>query len=372
VEAEPIDKASLDKWDDYTRAKEQMFFETDTADSPWTVVKSDCKKRARLNAMRYVLHKLPYNGKALDQVGKLDPLIVGRAHVVYERGEKPQVGFAGVFPLLRFQEIDLPAARGQGARVFSPNAHQNQFGDVAKVETDPSSIGAAVFAYLVPDQVGLVGEAPCVHDRQSFRKQGVGHPQVQMGGVRRDLFDGQGLDVVQGHGSEYRFSRRCSGATLPVRFWNCQGGSARMRGGTGCRSMRAGTGSSSAERAMVEGFIGVFSTNSFWSNAKYEQRATAAAATVDARQQLAHVGRRRAKAAEPRPISVEHACCNSSRASDDDADTDRAKLEQEAEVVQIAIERTGLCCSTRFRAQPDSSKAIDIVCWRDRAWLDRR
>lgn len=87
----PIDKASLDKWDDYTRAKEQMFFETDTADSPWTVVKSDCKKRARLNAMRYVLHKLPYTGKDLSQVGKLDPLIVGRAHVVYERGEKPQV-----------------------------------------------------------------------------------------------------------------------------------------------------------------------------------------------------------------------------------------------------------------------------------------
>ncbi len=86
----PIDKASLDKWDDYTRAKEQMFFDTDTADSPWTVVKSDCKKRARLNAMRYVLHKLPYTGKDLQQVGKLDPLIVGRAHVVYERGEKPQ------------------------------------------------------------------------------------------------------------------------------------------------------------------------------------------------------------------------------------------------------------------------------------------
>ncbi|WOP14989.1 polyphosphate kinase 2 [Ottowia sp. SB7-C50] len=86
----PIDKASLDKWDDYTRAKEHMFFETDTADSPWTVVKSDCKKRARLNAMRYVLHKLPYTGKDVTQVGKLDPLIVGRAHVVYERGEKPQ------------------------------------------------------------------------------------------------------------------------------------------------------------------------------------------------------------------------------------------------------------------------------------------
>jgi hypothetical protein len=61
----PIDLASLDKWDDYTRAKEAMFFETDTADSPWTVIKSDCKKRARLNAMRYVLHKLPYTNRTL-------------------------------------------------------------------------------------------------------------------------------------------------------------------------------------------------------------------------------------------------------------------------------------------------------------------
>jgi len=85
----PIDLASLEKWDDYTKAKEAMFFHTDTAESPWTVVKSDCKKRARLNAMRYVLHKLPYTNKDIAQVGKLDPLIVGRAHVVYERGENP-------------------------------------------------------------------------------------------------------------------------------------------------------------------------------------------------------------------------------------------------------------------------------------------
>tara|TARA_R110001583_G_scaffold31978_4_gene109235 strand:- start:222283 stop:223365 length:1083 start_codon:yes stop_codon:yes gene_type:complete len=84
----PIDLASLDKWDDYTKAKEAMFFYTDTADAPWTVVKSDCKKRARLNAMRYVLHKLPYSNKDLDRVGPLDPLLVGRANVVYERGEK--------------------------------------------------------------------------------------------------------------------------------------------------------------------------------------------------------------------------------------------------------------------------------------------
>jgi polyphosphate kinase 2 (PPK2 family) len=84
----PIDMASLDKWDEYTRAKEAMFFHSDTADSPWTVIKSDCKKRARVNAMRYVLHKLPYTNRDPAVIGTVDPLLVGRAHVVYERGEQ--------------------------------------------------------------------------------------------------------------------------------------------------------------------------------------------------------------------------------------------------------------------------------------------
>lgn len=74
----PIDLASLDKWDEYTAAKETMFAHTDTDDAPWTVIKSDCKKRARLNAMRYVLHKLPFNGKEVERIGPLDPLLVGR------------------------------------------------------------------------------------------------------------------------------------------------------------------------------------------------------------------------------------------------------------------------------------------------------
>ncbi|MFN8841337.1 MAG: polyphosphate kinase 2 [Burkholderiales bacterium] len=84
----PIDMASLDKWDGYTRAKEAMFFHTDTADAPWTVIKSDCKKRARVNAMRYVLHKIPYDNRDAEAIGTVDPLLVGRAHVVYERGEQ--------------------------------------------------------------------------------------------------------------------------------------------------------------------------------------------------------------------------------------------------------------------------------------------
>ena len=87
----PIDLASLDKWNDYTKAKEAMFFHTDTADAPWTVIKSNCKKRARLNAMRYVLHKLPYNNKDTARIGNLDALIVGRANVVFERGEQQGV-----------------------------------------------------------------------------------------------------------------------------------------------------------------------------------------------------------------------------------------------------------------------------------------
>jgi polyphosphate kinase 2 len=75
----PVDMASLDKWDAYTEAKENMFAQTDTADAPWTVIRSDCKKRARLNAMRFVLHKLNYANRDLASIGAVDPLLVGRA-----------------------------------------------------------------------------------------------------------------------------------------------------------------------------------------------------------------------------------------------------------------------------------------------------
>ncbi len=87
----PIDMASLDKWDDYTKAKEAMFLNTDTVAAPWTVIKSDDKKRARLNAMRYVLHSLPYTDKDLDAIGAIDPLILGRANTIYEKGEHSDI-----------------------------------------------------------------------------------------------------------------------------------------------------------------------------------------------------------------------------------------------------------------------------------------
>ena len=72
----PIDQASIDKWDDYTEAKEAMFFYTDTADAPWTIIKSDDKKRARLNCMRHFLSSLHYEDKDEQTVGAPDPFIV--------------------------------------------------------------------------------------------------------------------------------------------------------------------------------------------------------------------------------------------------------------------------------------------------------
>jgi polyphosphate kinase 2 len=83
----PIDRLSADKWDDYTEAKEAMFFYTDTADAPWTIIKSDDKKRARLNCMKHFLHSLPYPEKDLHVVGRPDPLIVGSSLDVIGRSE---------------------------------------------------------------------------------------------------------------------------------------------------------------------------------------------------------------------------------------------------------------------------------------------
>ncbi len=83
----PVDLASLDKWDGYTEAKEAMFFYTDTADAPWTVIKSDDKKRARVACLRHFLTKMPYPDKNTDVVTVPDPLILGPATQVVGRDE---------------------------------------------------------------------------------------------------------------------------------------------------------------------------------------------------------------------------------------------------------------------------------------------
>jgi polyphosphate kinase 2 len=84
----PMDIASLEKWDAYTEAKESMFFYTDTDVAPWTVIKSNDKKRGRIGALRHVLSTLDYEGRDDSVVGTPDPLIVGRAADVFESGEQ--------------------------------------------------------------------------------------------------------------------------------------------------------------------------------------------------------------------------------------------------------------------------------------------
>ncbi|WP_392508605.1 polyphosphate kinase 2 [Naumannella halotolerans] len=79
----PTDLASLDKWDAYTEAKENMFARTDKPDAPWTVVKSNDKKRARLEAMRHVLSLYDYDNKDTEVVGTPDHLIVGPAAEIF-------------------------------------------------------------------------------------------------------------------------------------------------------------------------------------------------------------------------------------------------------------------------------------------------
>ena len=89
----PTDLASLTRWDEYTAAKEAMFFYTDTHESPWTVVKSNDKRRGRLEAMRYVLTQFDYPGKRPEVVGIPDPLIIGAARNLSERDEDPDRRF---------------------------------------------------------------------------------------------------------------------------------------------------------------------------------------------------------------------------------------------------------------------------------------
>jgi polyphosphate kinase len=95
----PIDRASLDKWGDYTEAKEAMFFYTDTKDAPWTVVRSNCKKRARLNCMRHFLSTFDYPDRDESVATPPDPLIVRKAsHVI---GHSEHILAAALHPDIR-------------------------------------------------------------------------------------------------------------------------------------------------------------------------------------------------------------------------------------------------------------------------------
>jgi polyphosphate kinase 2 len=81
----PMDIQSLDKWDDYTVAKEAIFHYTDTLWAPWTVVKSNDKKRARLEAMRHILEQFDYPGKDPAVVGSPDRKVIGPPSLLSEQ-----------------------------------------------------------------------------------------------------------------------------------------------------------------------------------------------------------------------------------------------------------------------------------------------
>ena len=86
----PVDIRSIDKWEEYTEAKEAMFLLTHTESAPWTIIKSDDKKRARVNAMRHVLSVLDYKGKDPSVALPPDPSIVASALDIYTAGAPPR------------------------------------------------------------------------------------------------------------------------------------------------------------------------------------------------------------------------------------------------------------------------------------------
>src|SRR4051812_22148711 len=106
--------------------------------------------------------------------------------------------------LPRRQQIYLPSAGHKSSRVLAADSEQNKFGDVAEIKPDATSIGAAILAHFVPNDIGFVGEAPGLHDRETVRKHGVGTPQIEVRRWRRHLGNRQLADLGEFHGAVAR------------------------------------------------------------------------------------------------------------------------------------------------------------------------
>jgi len=76
----PIDIKALSKWDAYTTARDVMLKATHTDHAPWTIIRSNDKRRARINAITHFLSQMDYEGKDADSIGEIDPLILGQGH----------------------------------------------------------------------------------------------------------------------------------------------------------------------------------------------------------------------------------------------------------------------------------------------------
>jgi polyphosphate kinase 2 len=72
----PVDRMAQEKWDDYTVRKFQMLNETNRTLTPWTIIRSDNKKLARLNCIKHILAKIEYDGKISEKELRIDPEVV--------------------------------------------------------------------------------------------------------------------------------------------------------------------------------------------------------------------------------------------------------------------------------------------------------
>src|SRR5581483_6812894 len=94
------------------------------------------------------------------------------------------------------KQVHLAPAGRECTRVFAPYPEQDELGHVPKIEANPSPVRATVLAHLVPDDIGLVGEAPRLHHGQPIRKHRVWAPKVEMGRRSGYLMHGQRTDLV--------------------------------------------------------------------------------------------------------------------------------------------------------------------------------
>src|SRR5262249_1217240 len=106
------------------------------------------------------------------------------------------VRLARVFTLARGQQIYLPPSRCERAGVRTTHAEQDKLGYVAEIEADTAAIRTAVRADFVPDDVGLVGKAPRLHQREALGQQRVRAPQIEVRSRRRDCRDRQRLNLL--------------------------------------------------------------------------------------------------------------------------------------------------------------------------------
>ena len=99
--------------------------------------------------------------------------------------------------LARCEIIHLRTPRRKRARVFAPHAEQQHLGDIAEIEADAAPIGPTVLPDLMPDDVGLVSEAPGFHHREPFGQQRIRRPEVKMARLSRGFAHRQRLDFVE-------------------------------------------------------------------------------------------------------------------------------------------------------------------------------